>query len=754
METVIGVVERVTYTAEDGPFTVFVLRPEGGGPDVTAVARQEVRVGERVRVTGRWKHHARFGPQFDCLHIVALAPNSREGLIRFLGGGLIRGVGPKTAERLVEQFGEKVLRVIEECPERLLEVEGIGERKAERIVEGYREHRQMRELMMFLQDKGVGPGLAGRIWRAFGHEALEVVQGSPYRLAEEVWGIGFATADRIARATGIARDHPERLRAGVLYALMRAGEDGHTCLREERLVEEAGRLLLAPPEAVREAVADLAARRRVYCSVAAGEAGGVCYALAAYYHAERGAAKRLQILASSSRTLEGAGDGESPGQDWNDPGVARQGEAPGGDSPAGQPECREITLSPEQEEAVRAAMREGLVVITGGPGTGKTTVLREILKRLELQGRRVDLAAPTGRAAKRLEESTGRPAKTLHRLLEAGYVEGRGLRFQRGEARPLEADAVVVDESSMVDTLLLHALLRALAPGTRLILVGDVHQLPSVGPGQVLEDIIASGLARVVRLTRVFRQAAESGIVRNAYRILEGGLPETRTPEDDWFWLERRDPGAVVDEVVSLCDRRLPGFLGPGGEVQVLTPMRRGPVGVEGLNPRLQEALNPPDEDKPEVRAGTRVLRLGDRVMQIRNDYQKEVFNGDVGRVAAIDPEERDVVVEYPDPPGSRRVRYRDGEWEDLQLAYALSIHKSQGSEYDAVVVPVVPAHTVVLERSLLYTAVTRARRLVVLIGDRRALRRAVSRVRARGRSTLLAARLRGEVEDVAHPDR
>ncbi|MBX6396010.1 MAG: AAA family ATPase, partial [Alicyclobacillaceae bacterium] len=415
-------------------------------------------------------------------------------------------------------------------------------------------------------------------------------------------------------------------------------------------------------------------------------------------------------------------------------------------------EAETIVLAPEQQEAVRAALQEGLVVVTGGPGTGKTTVLREILRHLEGRGERVALAAPTGRAAKRLEESTGRAARTLHRLLEAGFVEGSGLRFQRYEARPLEADVVVVDEASMMDTLLLNALLRAMAPGTRLILVGDVHQLPSVGAGQVLEDVIRSGVARVVRLTTVFRQAAESGIVRNAYRILEGRLPEARSAEGDWFWLERRDPDAVAEEVVSLCVRRLPAFLGDGAEIQVLTPMRRGPLGVEGLNPRLQEALNPPGPGKPEVRVGNRVLRLGDRVMQIRNDYQKEVFNGDVGRVVAVDPEERDVVVEYPDGSGARRVWYRDGEWEDLQLAYALSVHKSQGSEYDAVMMPVVPAHAAVLERSLLYTAVTRARRLVVLAGDSRALRQAVSRVRARGRSTLLAARLRGEVEDLAHP--
>ncbi|ADG07627.1 SF1B family DNA helicase RecD2 [Kyrpidia tusciae] len=756
---VVGVVERVTYASEDGRFTVFVLRPENGGPEVTAVARQQVRAGERLRLTGRWKHHPRFGAQLDCLHVVSLAPNSREGLIRFLGGGLIRGVGPKTAERLVDHFGQDILRVIEDEPGRLREVEGIGARKAEQIAEGYREHRQMRDLMMFLQDKGVGPGLAGRIWRVFGHDALAVVQRTPYRLAEEVWGIGFATADRIAREVGIARDDPGRLQAGVLYVLMQGAEEGHTCLPEDRLVERSVRLLTSPPDAVRGAMADLIARRRVYGSVVTGERDGVYYSPAVYYHAERGAAQRLTAMTLWSATEAGPlGPKETwPSADKEDdtspgPEGCRTASSDSADLPApfDSPEGgREVILTPEQLEAVRAAAEAPLVVITGGPGTGKTTVLREILRRLEEQGRKVELAAPTGRAAKRLDESTERPAKTLHRLLEAGHVEGRGLRFQRHESRPIEADAVVVDECSMMDTLLLYALLRALAPGTRLILVGDAHQLPSVGPGQVLEDIIASGLARVVRLTRVFRQASESGIVRNAYRILEGQLPELRSPEGDWFWLERRDPEALAREVVSLYVRRLPIFLGGDGEIQVLTPMRRGPLGVEGLNPRLQGEVNPPGSDKPEVQAGGRVFRLGDRVMQVRNDYQKEVFNGDVGRVVEIDPEERDMTVEYPDPAGPRRVLYRDGEWDDLQLAYALSVHKSQGSEYDAVVIPVVPAHTVVLERALLYTAVTRAKRLVVLLGDRRALQRAIARVRGHSRSTLLAARLRGEVEDL-----
>lgn len=725
-----GVVERVAFHSPDDLYTVLRVDSDQCEELATVVGCFPApRPGEELRFYGEWVHHPTYGRQFRAEAVEPLPPRTEEGLERYLGSGLIKGVGPATARSLVQHFGSSVLEVIEREPERLLEVPGIGREKAKRIVEAVAAQGQMREAMVFLQSHGLGPRQALRIYRAYGAETVRRVQEDPYALAEEVFGIGFQTADRIARSLGVAETAPGRLRAGLLYLLRRAAEDGHVFLPAGQLLTEAARSLQVPYEAVEEALAlleeeRLVVRRRSRTRPPEEEP----VYLAALYAAEQGVARRLLALVRAQLlplpvNLEA---------------VLRRFAAETG-----------LSLSERQREAVACAARSGVFILTGGPGTGKTTVLRAIIYALEAAGLKVALASPTGRAAKRMAEAAGREASTVHRLLEYTPLEGGGGAFQRDEDNPLEAQAVIVDEASMLDLPLTYHLLQALRPGTRLVLVGDVDQLPSVGPGNVLRDLIDSGVVETVRLREIFRQAGESLIVVNAHRINRGELPVFGEEGSDFSFWEEANPEAVRDLIVELVVRVLPGRLGcdPRTEIQVLSPMRRTAAGVESLNQALQAALNPPAPDRPEVRGAGGVLRLGDRVMQVRNNYQKDVFNGDIGFISFLDPEEQVLAVSFPGPGGAeRRVVYEAHEWDEITLSYAISVHKSQGSEYPVVVLPLLTQHYLLLQRNLLYTAVTRARRCAVLVGTKQALALAVRNDRIQRRYTSLADDLRSGV--------
>ena len=716
VETLEGNVERVVYAdAESGWSVVRLLAGERGR--VTAVGvLPGVRPGETLRLSGRWIHDQRYGAQFETESYLPLDPSTLVGIERFLGSGLIPGVGAVTARRLVERFGEETLEVIEREPQRLTEVEGIGGVRSRRIHEAWKAQRGIKEVMVFLQGHGISPGLALRIHRRFGPAAIGILKSDPYRLAREVDGVGFQTADEIAGRLEVPRDSPGRAAAGVLHVLESGAEAGHVFLPRERLVARAAELLAIPPQRVEAALSDLLGTGGLIEEPAAG-IGAAVY-LPQLHAAEADAAARVESLLAAARPAPGL-DVEAAVA-WVE---ARLDPGHG------------VRLAPQQREAIRSGLTTPLLVVTGGPGTGKTTLIRGIVEILGRQGQRIELAAPTGRAAKRLSEATGTEARTLHRLLE---FDPQARRFKRHRDRPLEADLVVVDEASMLDCLLARSLLDAVPDQSRLILVGDVDQLPSVGPGRVLHDLIRCGRVPVVRLEAIFRQAAASLIVQNAHRINRGELPALEAdPRADFFFIEREAPEELLATLRHLIAERIPqGFgLDPRSDVQVLSPMRRGALGANSLNRELQALLNPRGK---ELSLTAQALRVGDRVMQVRNNYDLEVFNGDIGRLVAEDEEEATVEVDFD----GRRVAYGAEDLDDLVLAYASSVHKAQGSEYPAVVIPLHAQHYLMLQRNLLYTAVTRARRLVVLVGSRRALALAVGNRRSQHRFTRLAERL------------
>jgi len=725
IDSIRGTVERVTFRSEESGYAVLRVLPFGGSEPVTVVGNVgAAQVGEELSLQGRWVRNPRFGPQFEVESYRSVVPATLAGLQRYLGSGLIRGIGKELARRIVATFGEETLTVLEERPERLAEVKGLGPKRVERVCEAWREQRIVHEAMIFLQSHGISPLLAHRIWKRYRDETIDVLHHDPYRLAHDIPGIGFKTADRIAARLGLPPDAPARAEAAVLHALSRCTDDGHVWVPREELLERTERELDVPRGPAERALDALLLSRRV-----AGEppppavpAPGVNWtpaelAPASLATCERGIAESLAGLLATPAT--------GPPID-------------GARALAWYESQASLRLAEQQREAVARALTEKVLVITGGPGTGKTTLLRAALSILHRKRLRLALAAPTGRAAKRLSEATGLPAQTVHRLLA---FDPRAGGFERRRGSPLPADGVVIDEASMLDVVLAHHLFAAIPPEAHLILVGDVDQLPSVGPGNVLGDLIESECVPVVRLTEVFRQAAASRIVDAAHRIRRGEAPQSAPAKGGDFYFLEEEPERVTERIVRLVAEDVPRRLGldPIRDIQVLCPMNRGRAGAQELNEALQARLNP---NGLEAVAGWKRLRVGDRVMQVTNDYDRDVYNGDLGRIVAARPAQGDVLVDFD----GRRVAYGAADLDELMLAYACSIHKAQGSEYPVVIVPLVPSHWVMLARNLLYTAVTRGRRLVLLVGSRRALWRAVRNDRPTLRRTRLVERLRAAV--------
>ncbi len=806
-----GVIERITFHNEENGYTVAKLALEQPTRQLPHWQKEApivgnmvgVNVGEAVELRGRWEVHPQYGKQFTVDRMRSVLPATVAGVEKYLGSGLIKGVGPVTAKRVVAHFGRETLDIIDNHPERLSEVSGVGSKRISMINAAWIEQKAIKEVMIFLQGHGVSAGLAAKIYKRYGDSAIETVQGNPYRLSEDIYGIGFLTADRIAQALGIARDAPQRVAAGVEFTLNRAAEEGHVYLPSAELIEKADELLKVGAEKTAAGLLHLKASDRVKLAAGPGEeaeslhwavaeifepssaqhlpplregggadeepkaeqvesvlqAGRAAY-LTPMYYAEVGVSNRLARLmqgytGAPIAVHSGAGPlGAFQEQDWEGRFAELEARASEEDSP--------LRLVARQRDAVRAALTNRLTVLTGGPGTGKTTVVRTIIELCEEAGAEAILAAPTGRAAKRLAETTGRPAKTVHRLLQ--FQPGAGMSFKRDEEHPLAGDLLIVDESSMLDLVLTNHLLKAIPAKMSLLLVGDIDQLPSVGAGNVLGDVIAateeedalsrqvSGAesgrrAAVVRLETIFRQAAGSYIVENAHRINRGQLPvvtrtagEERAEAEDFFLFRTEEPERAAELCVELVQERIPRRFGiPSADIQVLSPMHRGAAGVTSLNETIQQALNPPQTDSAERAFGSRVYRTGDRVMQVRNNYDKDVFNGDMGYIKAVDLIEQHVTVEID----GRVVGYDFQELDELVHAYAVSVHKSQGSEFPAVVIPVLTSHYILLQRNLLYTAVTRAKRLVVLVGQPRAIGIAVGNDEVAQRYSGLTERLR-----------
>lgn len=715
MEEIRGVLERLTFHNSENGYVVAQIRPVDGKETVTLVGYlHSPLIGEELKFRGGWVTHPKFGRQFKFDSCERILPTSTDGIFRFLSSGVVRGIGPVTAARLIEKFGEKTLEVLESNPEELLQMEGIGEKKLSQIVESYQEMKGLRDIMVFLEGHGVSGTYGARILSAYGDMALAVLQQQPYLLAEEIQGIGFRIADRIARSNGLDMESGQRIDAGIIFALDQVVQSGHVCLPKEVLKERAAELLDVNSELVEDRLRRMIQNRDLDLETIGGEV--LIYPDFLYY-AEKRVAKNLLTLQKEAVKLP-VWVGEDLLREWQ--------------------EKNQLELAAAQEEAISLATSEGVMILTGGPGTGKTTTIRGILEVLEGAKLKVLLAAPTGRAAKRLAETTGREALTIHRLLEAELSAEGALRFSRGEDNPLDANAIIIDESSMLDLILMHNLLLAVPSGCRLIFAGDADQLPSVGAGAVLKDMIRSSVIPTVRLTEIFRQAEESAIIRNAHRINRGQLPEFDDREFVGIFLD--DPDEVAAQIVKLCSKDLvaEGYH-PFRDIQVLSPMHRQPTGVSNLNQLLQKALNPPEEGDLEVRYGDMSFRAGDKVMQTKNNYEKKVFNGDIGRVWELMSGK--MTVRYPDWDAT----YEAGQMDELTLAYAMSVHKSQGSEYPVVVLPLVTGHSIMLQRNLLYTAVTRAKEKVIILGSKRALQIAVHSDRTRKRYSLLAERLREE---------
>lgn len=718
--TIKGQLSRIRFTNEDGSFAVCELTSEKYPFPITMVGNiLSTQPGESIEVSGRFIDDPKFGRQLKIDRIKAVLPSSRAGIERYLGGGLIDGIGPTLAERIVEAFGEDTLDILDDDPKRLLEVEGIGKGRHKKIIAAWQEQRSVRDVMIFLQMHHISTTFATKIYKLYGDRAADLIQNNPYKLAEDIYGIGFRKADAIAQSTGIEPDALTRLRAGVLFALREAHSDGHMFLPIDELLAKSCELLeLKQSDGIGDAIESLRCEDKIV--VEPDEHGGTSRIWRkGAWHAEVNSATHLKRLMQSQRLVDLTKT--APDE------ISRV------ESQLG------VTLADLQRKAVKACWEHKVVVITGGPGTGKTTIIRSVVELGKKRGATIHLAAPTGRAAKRLSEATDESASTLHRMLEYSFQQG----FQLNESNPLETDMLIIDESSMMDTYLLSAVTAALCDEAHLVLVGDIDQLPSVGPGNVLKDIINSGSVGVVRLTEIFRQAQESNIVRNAHRINTGQLPDIpdhRKSNElvDFYAINADEPLEAQRKIIALVKNRMPKAFGydPFQDVQILSPMHRGDVGCGTLNTLIQDALNPRGE---EIKRGHRRFRLGDKVMQQKNNYEQDVYNGDMGIITDINHDSKEIEVDFGD---TRIAHYPFTDLDELVLAYAITVHKSQGSEYRAVIIPVVTQHYIMLQRNLLYTAITRAKELVILVGTQKALALAVKNNDAQHRYTRLKERL------------
>ena len=753
-----GSVERITFYNPENGYSVIRLKPDtrgmlpfkyASGRDalITVVGNlPELNPGEWVKLAGKWTHHTKHGRQFQVEFCEQSLPATVDGIKRYLGSGMIRGVGPVMAERIVNRFGEETLDVIDDQPERLREVLGIGQKRIHSIIKSWDEQRAIKDVMLFLQSHGVSTNLAVKIYKQYADQALAVVQNQPYRLVQDVVGIGFKTADKIAQALGLAHDDPDRIEAGIAYTLNRMAESGHVYMPQESLEPEAAEILGVTAEQVTAVIdqltnSELLKRETLTYEISPQESNNstnLTYTVNApqkalkeeqavyltpMYFSEIGVTNRVR------RIIDHAPSRLAQLKAFMARNPSLLAKMQGGQA--------HMQLAPQQITAVETAVSHKVTILTGGPGTGKTTTLRALLDLLDRNHNSYVLAAPTGRAAKRLSEATGREAKTIHRLLEFNPGEG----FGRNETNPINADMIIIDEASMLDLVLANNLLKAIGADSHLLLVGDIDQLPSVGAGDVLGDLIDSQVTAVVRLETIFRQAAGSLIIQNAHRINQGLMPATRADASDFFIFIKQEPEEIAELLVDIVKNRAPQKfkLEPLDDIQVLAPMYNGAAGVTQLNLVLQAALNPPNKRKLERRLGGRVLRVGDKVMQTVNNYDKNVYNGDIGRITALDPIQQLLTVSVDGAP----VVYDFLEADELVHAYAISVHKSQGAEYPCIVMPVMVQHYMMLQRNLLYTAVTRARKLVILVGTRRALHIAVNNNKVSNRYTALDWRLK-----------
>ena len=721
LEHLQGQIERVTYTNEENGYTVAKVKVRGRPDLVTVIGHMTSPLpGQVLKMKGEWTTHPKFGEQFKSISCECTVPATSAGIQRYLGSGLIKGIGPVMAKRMVAKFGDDTLDVIENQTQKLTEVEGIGDKRIEMIKEAWEEQKEIREVMLFLQGHGVSATYASKIFKVYGKASIQVVQDNPYRLATDIFGIGFVTADNIAQKLGFSIESEFRIQAGILYVLHQLSDEGHVLYPRPALITKCTQILEVDAILVDKCLADLNAAQKVVIedltAPGADESQKAVY-LAKYHFSEKSIAHKLQKLLASPKSIRQVDTTKA--LEWVQ-------------------KTHSISLAEKQAEAVRKALEDKILVITGGPGTGKSFLLNAILKIVSRLKARILLAAPTGRAAKRMNEATGFEAKTIHRLLEFDFQKGG---FKKDEEHPLNCDLLIVDEMSMVDTLLMHHLLKAVRLDTTLIMVGDVNQLPSVGAGNVLKDIIGSGAVPVVELSEIFRQARESSIIVNAHLINQGQFPRL-TPRqdklDDFFFMQEEDPEKVLDKIKYMVMERIPKRfrLNPVTDVQVISPMNKGVVGVNNLNTQLQASLNPNGQ---ELTRGGKTFREGDKVMQIKNNYDKEVFNGDIGKIIKLDLEMQEMKIRFDD----RVVVYEYADLDELVLAYAVSIHKSQGSDYPAVVMPILTQHYIMLQRNLIYTGITRGKNLVVAIGAKKALAIAVNNAKTQQRYTFLYGRLR-----------
>jgi exodeoxyribonuclease V alpha subunit len=727
MDTLTGTIERITFYNEENGYTVLKMTPDEkqqtgatarDGTIAVVGSMPELAAGESVEFTGSWFNDPRWGLQFRAEMVRPVIPSTEDGIINYLSSGLVKGIGPRTAEKIVDHFGADTLKILEKNPERLDEVRGLKTDLAKRLITAWAENQAVRQTMIYLQGYGISSKMAVRIHNEYGYETVKKIEENPYRLADEVFGYGFLKADAIALKMGFAPDSKERIRAGLHYALNKLASEGHTYAPRAMLLSTAAELLgIEQSSKIAVALDGQVAAEELMTDKIDGE---TALYLPMFYHSEAGAAQLLMLIANSPSSLIGAWKTTK----W--PNFLAE-----------LAKKNDVSLSEQQQGAVKAALTTKLSVLTGGPGTGKTTTLQMVINALVSAKRSFKLASPTGRAAKRLSEATGYPASTIHRLL--GFSPDGG--FLMDEDAQLDADMVIVDEASMLDLVLFYNLLKAIRPSTHLMLVGDVDQLPSVGAGNVLRDVIESGLAHVTRLETIFRQSEDSLIVVNAHRVNQGEAPHTHNKSSDFYFFKEEDPQAAAELVVDIVQNRLPSKFGydPVDDIQVIAPMYRGPAGVNALNEMLQIALNG-EKRRAEKRVGGRLFRAGDKVMQIKNNYEKEVFNGDIGRIQGIDLDDNlfEVVMD------GRFIYYDFTEVEELTHAYCISTHRSQGAEYPVVVIPLLTQHYMMLQRNLLYTAITRAKKMVVLVGTQKAIHMAVGNNKVSERYSGLLARVKG----------